>query len=172
MSDTAYLNTKAAAGNTYDAIVIGSGISGGWAAKELTQKGLKVLLLERGKDHQHIKDYKGINNDPWDTPHRGRTTAEQQEKYPVIHRGWAANEAVMDAWTNEEDCPYTEVKPFTWWRSYRMGGRSLLWGRQSYRLSDLDFEANGKEGVGVDWPLRYKDIAPWYDHVEKFAGII
>ena len=171
MSDTAYLNTKAAAGNTYDAIVIGSGISGGWAAKELTQKGLKVLLLERGKDHQHIKDYKGVNNDPWDTPHRGRTTAEQQEKYPVIHRGWAANEAVMDAWTNEEDCPYTEVKPFTWWRSYRMGGRSLLWGRQSYRLSDLDFEANGKEGVGVDWPLRYKDIAPWYDHVEKFAGI-
>ena len=171
MSDTAYLNTKAAAGNTYDAIVIGSGISGGWAAKELTQKGLKVLLLERGKDHQHIKDYKGVDNDPWDTPHRGRTTAEQQEKYPVIHRGWAANEAVMDAWTNEEDCPYTEVKPFTWWRSYRMGGRSLLWGRQSYRLSDLDFEANGKEGVGVDWPLRYKDIAPWYDHVEKFAGI-
>ncbi len=171
MSDTAYLNTKAAAGNTYDAIVIGSGISGGWAAKELTQKGLKVLQLERGKDHQHIKDYKGINNDPWDTPHRGRTTKEQQEKYPVIHRGWAANEAVMDAWTNEEDCPYTEVKPFTWWRSYRMGGRSLLWGRQSYRLSDLDFEANGKEGVGVDWPIRYKDIAPWYDHVEKFAGI-
>ena len=171
MSDTAYLNTKAAAGNTYDAIVIGSGISGGWAAKELTEKGLKVLLLERGKDHQHIKDYKGVNDDPWDTPHRGKTTKEQQEKYPVIHRGWAASESVMDAWTNEEDCPYTEVKPFTWWRSYRMGGRSLLWGRQSYRLSDLDFEANGKEGVGVDWPLRYKDIAPWYDHVEKFAGI-
>ncbi|MFM6968961.1 MAG: GMC family oxidoreductase N-terminal domain-containing protein, partial [Sediminibacterium sp.] len=171
MSDTAYLNTKATAGNTYDAIVIGSGISGGWAAKELTEKGLKVLLLERGKDHQHIKDYKGINDDPWDTPHRGRTTKEQQEKYPVIHRGWVANERVMDAWTNEEDCPYTEVKPFTWWRSYRMGGRSLLWGRQSYRLSDLDFEANGKEGVGVDWPIRYKDIAPWYDHVEKFAGI-
>ncbi len=171
MSDTAYLNTKAAAGNTYDAIVIGSGISGGWAAKELTEKGLKVLLLERGKDHQHIKDYKGVNDDPWDTPNRGKTTKEQQEKYPVIHRGWAASEAVMDAWTNEEDCPYTEVKPFTWWRSYRMGGRSLLWGRQSYRLSDLDFEANGKEGVGVDWPLRYKDIAPWYDHVEKFAGI-
>ena len=171
MSDTAYLNTKAAAGNTYDAIVIGSGISGGWAAKELTEKGLKVLLLERGKDHQHIKDYKGVNDDPWDTPHRGKTTKEQQEKYPVIHRGWAASESVMDAWTNEEDCPYTEVKPFTWWRSYRMGGRSLLWGRQSYRLSDLDFEANGKEGVGVDWPLRYKDIALWYDHVEKFAGI-
>lgn len=171
MSDTTYLNTKATAGNTYDAIVIGSGISGGWAAKELTEKGLKVLLLERGKDHQHIKDYKGINDDPWDTPYRGRTTKEQQEKYPVIHRGWAANERVMDAWTNEEDCPYTEVKPFTWWRSYRMGGRSLLWGRQSYRLSDLDFEANGKEGVGVDWPIRYKDIAPWYDHVEKFAGI-
>jgi choline dehydrogenase-like flavoprotein len=90
---------------------------------------------------------------------------------PVIHRGWAASEPVMDSWVNEVDSPYTEIKPFTWWRSYQLGGRSILWGRQSYRWSDLDYEANAKEGVGVDWPIRYKDIAPWYDHVEKFAGI-
>jgi choline dehydrogenase-like flavoprotein len=157
--------------NTYDAIVVGSGISGGWAAKELTEKGLKVLMLERGRNYEHIKDYKTTNKDPWEFDHRGKTTEQQKKDYPVIHRGWAANEAVMDCWVNEKDAPYTEVKPFTWWRSYQLGGRSTLWGRQSYRLSDLDFEANAKDGHGVDWPIRYKDIAPWYDYVEKFAGI-
>ena len=157
--------------NTYDAIVIGSGISGGWAAKELTGKGLKTLMLERGRNYEHIKDYKYGTKPPWEAPHRGSTTKEQQEKYPVIHRGWAANEAVMDCWTNEQESPYTEIKPFTWWRSYQLGGRSTLWGRQSYRWSDFDFEANAKEGWAVDWPIRYKDIAPWYDYVEKFAGI-
>jgi choline dehydrogenase-like flavoprotein len=171
MSDTTLLNNKAKAQNTYDAIVVGSGISGGWAAKELTEKGLKVLMLERGRDFQHGKDYKTANKDPWDFEHRGRTTQQQREDYPVIHRGWAAAEAVMDYWTNEKDAPYTEVKPFTWWRSYQLGGRSILWGRQSYRWSDLDYEANAKDGFGIDWPIRYKDIAPWYDHVEKFAGI-
>ncbi len=170
-NDSAHLNTKSQPQQTYDAIVIGSGISGGWAAKELTEKGLKVMMLERGKPLEHIKDYTTASLDPWEFPHRGRTTDEQKKKYPVIHRGWAAAEAVMDSWANEEDCPYTEVKPFTWWRSYQMGGRSLLWGRQSYRWSDLDFEANAKEGVGVDWPIRYRDIASWYDYVEKFAGI-
>ncbi|WP_051416558.1 GMC oxidoreductase [Asinibacterium sp. OR53] len=170
-NDSLHINNKATAQNTYDAIVIGSGISGGWAAKELTEKGLKVLMLERGKQYEHIKDYATANKDPWQFEHRGRTTTAQRKKYPVIHRGWAASEAVMDGWVNEEDCPYTEIKPFTWWRSYRMGGRSVLWGRQSYRWSDLDFEANAREGVGVDWPIRYKDIAAWYDHVEKFAGI-
>jgi len=157
--------------NTYDAIVIGSGISGGWAAKELTGKGLKTLMLERGRNYEHIKDYKYGTKPPWEAPHRGSTTKEQQEKYPVIHRGWAANEAVMECWTNEQESPYTEIKPFTWWRSYQLGGRSTLWGRQSYRWSDFDFEANAKEGWAIDWPLRYKDIAPWYDYVEKFAGI-
>jgi choline dehydrogenase-like flavoprotein len=170
-NDSTYLNTKSAEQNTYDAIVIGSGISGGWAAKELTEKGLKVLMLERGRDHQHIKDYKYADKDPWQLEHRGRTTEEQKKKYPVIHRGWAASETVMDSWANEEECPYTEVKPFTWWRSYQLGGRSLLWGRQSYRWSDLDFEANAKDGIAIDWPIRYKDVAPWYDYVEKFAGI-
>lgn len=157
--------------NTYDAIVIGSGISGGWAAKELTEKGLKTLMLERGRNYEHIKDYKYGTRMPWQFEHRGSTTKEQQKNYPVIHRGWAANEAVMDCWTNEQDSPYTEVKPFTWWRSYQLGGRSTLWGRQSYRWSDFDFEANAKEGWAIDWPIRYKDISPWYDYVEKFAGI-
>lgn len=169
--DSANITNKAVQQNTFDAIVIGSGISGGWAAKELTEKGLKVLMLERGPEHRHVKDYANSSKDPWDFTHRGATTQEQRKNYPAVHRGWAANEAVMDAWVNEKDCPYTEVKPFTWWRSYRMGGRSILWGRQSYRLSDLDFEANAKEGVAIDWPIRYRDIAPWYDYVEKFAGI-
>ena len=157
--------------NTYDAIVIGSGISGGWAAKELTGKGLKTLMLERGRNYEHIKDYKYGTKQPWEAEHRGSTTKEQQKTYPVIHRGWAANEAVMECWVNEQDSPYTEIKPFTWWRSYQLGGRSTLWGRQSYRWSEFDFEANAKEGWAVDWPIRYKDISPWYDYVEKFAGI-
>lgn len=170
-STEVHINNKAEQQNTYDAIVVGSGISGGWAAKELCEKGLSVLLLERGGPHEHIKDYKTAKGDRWDLPHRGMTTAEQRKNYPVIHRGWAASEAVMDAWANEKDCPYTEVKPFTWWRSYRFGGRSILWGRQSYRLSQMDFEANEKDGIAIPWPVNYDEIAPWYDHVEKFAGI-
>jgi choline dehydrogenase-like flavoprotein len=169
--DTLNINNKAAAQNTYDAIVIGSGISGGWAAKELTEKGLKVLMLERGRSFEHIKDYETASKDPWDLEHRGQSTAEERKNYPLLHRSWAGGHPKKEYWTNEQDCPYTEVKPFTWWRSYQMGGRSILWGRQSYRLSDIDFEANIKDGHGVDWPIRYKDLAPWYDHVEKFAGI-
>ena len=157
--------------NTYDAIVVGSGISGGWAAKELCEKGLKVLMLERGGPYEHIKDYKSASQDPWDFKYRGATTAQQKKDYPVIHRGWAANDRVMDAWVNEIESPYTEIKPFTWWRVYRMGGRSILWGRHSYRWSETDFEANAKDGHGIDWPIRYDDLASWYDYVEKFAGI-
>jgi choline dehydrogenase-like flavoprotein len=157
--------------NHYDAIVVGSGISGGWAAKELTEKGLKVLMLERGRNLEHIKDYTTASKNVWDMPYRGRTTAKQQADYPVIHRGWAAHETVMNAWVNEKDAPYVEKKPFTWWRSYQLGGRSLLWGRQSYRWSPMDFEANAKDGIAIDWPVRYSEIAPWYSYVEKFAGI-
>jgi len=157
--------------NTYDAIVVGSGISGGWAAKVLCEKGLKVLMLERGGPYEHIKDYKSASQDPWDFKYRGATTAQQKKDYPVIHRGWAANDRVMDAWVNEIESPYTEIKPFTWWRVYRMGGRSILWGRHSYRWSETDFEANAKDGHGIDWPIRYDDLASWYDYVEKFAGI-
>ncbi len=159
------------AGNTFDAIVVGSGISGGWAAKELCEKGLKVLMLERGAPHEHIKDYKTANKELWEFPHRGKTTEQQKKDYPVIHRGWAAKEQVMDAWVNEKDAPYTEVKPFTWWRSYRFGGRSVLWGRHSYRWSQMDFEANAKDGIAIPWPINYNEVAPWYDYIEKFAGI-
>jgi choline dehydrogenase-like flavoprotein len=165
------INGKATANNTYDAIVIGSGISGGWAAKELTERGLKTIMLERGSNYEHIKDYKTAQYNPWDFEHRGNVTQKQRKERPVISRAWGAQEAVIDSWANEQDAPYAEVKPFNWWRSYRLGGRSILWGRQSYRWSDLDFEANNKDGWAIDWPIRYKDIAPWYEHAEKFAGI-
>ena len=155
----------------YDAIVVGSGISGGWAAKELTEKGLKVLLLERGRNIEHIKDYKNATKHPWDVPHRGQNTQEMIQAHPVLRRDYVLNELNPDYWVKESESPYVEDKPFDWYRGYHVGGRSLMWGRQSYRLSDLDFEANAKEGIAVDWPIRYKDIAPWYSYVERFSGI-
>lgn len=157
--------------NTYDAIVIGSGISGGWAAKELTEKGLKVIMLERGQDIEHVKDYVNANKDPWEFAHAGGRTQKMIEEYPVLRRDYPLNEMNLDWWANDKDNPYTEVKRFDWFRGYHVGGRSLMWGRQSYRWSDFDFEANAKDGFGVDWPIRYKDLAPWYDYTEKFAGI-
>lgn len=157
--------------NTYDAIVIGSGISGGWAAKELTEKGLKTILLERGQNVEHVKDYVNANKNPWDFPHRGGRTQQMIEDYPVLKRDYPLNEMNLSYWTNEKENPYVEVKRFDWYRGYHVGGRSLMWGRQSYRLSDLDFEANLKDGIAVDWPIRYKDIAPWYSYAERFAGI-
>lgn len=157
--------------NTYDAIVIGSGISGGYAAKELTEKGLKTIMLERGKNVEHIKDYVSTNKNPWDFPHRGGKTQEMTKGYPVLNRDYPLNEMNLDWWANEKDCPYVETKRFDWYRGYHVGGRSLMWGRQSYRHSDIDFEANAKEGIAVDWPIRYNEIAPWYSYVEKFAGI-
>ena len=155
----------------YDAIVVGSGISGGWAAKELTQKGLKVLMLERGRNIEHIKDYVNANKEAWDFPHRGTRTQEMIKDYPVLKRDYPLNETNLDYWCSDKDSPYVETKSFDWFRGYHVGGRSLMWGRQSYRWSDLDFEANAKDGHGVDWPVRYKEIEPWYDYVEKFAGI-
>ena len=157
--------------NTYDAIVVGSGISGGWAAKELTEKGLKVIMLERGRNVEHVKDYVNTNKDPWEFPHRGGRTQEMVDNYPVLKRDYPLNEMNLDFWANEKDCPYVEKKRFDWYRGYHVGGRSLTWGRQSYRLGDLDFEANAKDGIAVDWPIRYKDLAPWYSYAEKFAGI-
>jgi choline dehydrogenase-like flavoprotein len=159
------------ADNVYDAIVVGSGISGGWAAKELTEKGLKVLLLERGEDIKHGSGYTSANKHPWEFPHRGGKTQEMVKAYPVLNRDYPLNETNLNYWANEKDCPYVEKKRFDWFRGYHVGGRSLMWGRQSYRLSDIDFEANAKEGISIDWPIRYKDIAPWYSYVEGFAGI-
>ncbi len=155
----------------YDAIVVGSGISGGWAAKELTEKGLNVLCLERGKNIEHIKDYVNATKAPWQYPHRGGRTRAMEEEYPVLKRDYPLNETNLDYWASDRDSPYTEVKRFDWYRGYHVGGRSLMWGRQSYRHSDFDFEANAKEGIAVDWPIRYADISPWYDYVEKHAGI-
>ncbi|HTR28687.1 MAG TPA: GMC family oxidoreductase [Puia sp.] len=157
--------------NQFDAIVVGSGISGGWAAKELTEKGLTVLLLERGRNIEHVKDYVNATKAPWQFPHRGSKTQEMIRNYPVLNRDYPLNETNLDYWTNEQESPFTEVKRFDWFRGYHVGGRSLMWGRQSYRWSDFDYEANAREGIGVDWPVRYREIAPWYDHVEKFAGV-
>jgi choline dehydrogenase-like flavoprotein len=155
----------------YDAIVVGSGISGGWAAKELTEKGLRVLLLERGKNIEHIKDYVNATKGPWEYPHRGGHTKAMEADYPVLKRDYPLNEKNLDWWANDKESPYTEVKRFDWYRGYHVGGRSLMWGRQSYRWSDFDFEANVKDGIAIDWPIRYADVAQWYDYVEKHAGI-
>jgi choline dehydrogenase-like flavoprotein len=156
----------------YDAIVVGSGISGGWAAKELTEKGMKVLLLERGRNIEHIKDYVNATKESWEFPHRGiMPTQEMLQNYPVLKRDYPLNETVLDFWVKDKESPYTETKPFSWFRGYHVGGRSLMWGRQSYRFNKWDFEANGKDGFGVDWPIRYEDMASWYTHAEKFAGI-
>jgi choline dehydrogenase-like flavoprotein len=157
--------------NVYDAIVVGSGISGGWAAKELTEKGLKTLLLERGRNIEHIKDYVNANKAPWEFEHRGGRTQKMIDEHPVLKRDYVLTEVNQEYWVNEKESPYVEVKPFDWFRGYHVGGRSLMWGRQSYRWHNMDFEANAKDGIGTDWPIRYKDLAPWYSYVERFAGI-
>ncbi|HEU5289417.1 MAG TPA: GMC family oxidoreductase [Cyclobacteriaceae bacterium] len=157
--------------NTYDAIVIGSGISGGWAAKELTEKGLKVIMLERGRNIEHVKDYVTATKEKWEFPHRGSRTQQMIQDYPVLKRDYPLDETVLDLWVKDSECPYTETKRFDWYRGYHVGGRSLMWGRQSYRWNKWDFEANAKEGIAVDWPIRYNDLAPWYSYAEKFAGI-
>jgi len=157
--------------NEYDAIVVGSGISGGWAAKELCERGLKVLMLERGKNIEHIKDYDNAYKEVWDYPHRDKATNKMKQDFPVLKRDYPLNESSFGMWVNEKDSPYVEDKRFDWYRGYHVGGRSLLWGRHSYRLNAEDFMANVKEGVAVDWPIRYEELAPWYDYVESFAGI-
>ncbi len=159
--------------NEYDAIVIGSGITGGWAAKELTEKGLKTLVLERGRNVEHIKDYPTANLPPWEFKHREYDAREIKEQYPVQSTNYAFNDSTKHFYVNDQENPFShpDDKPFRWIRGYQVGGKSLLWGRQCYRFSDLDFEANLKDGAGIDWPIRYKDLAPWYDYVEKFIGI-
>lgn len=166
-----YINGKGTAENTYDAIVIGSGISGGWAAKELCEKGLKTLVLERGRMVEHIKDYTTASMHPWEFKHRGTIPQKVKEENPVVSRCYAFNEATEHFFVKDTEHPYEQKKPFDWIRGYQVGGKSLLWARWTQRWSDLDFEANAKDGIAVDWPIRYKDIAPWYSYVEKFAGI-
>src|SRR6188768_2046248 len=165
------LNVDAEKKNTYDAIVVGTGISGGWAAKELTEKGLKTLVLERGRNVKHVVDYPTMTKDPWDFPNAGRLTPDDLKMFPIQKRTNWIGQDTKHWWVNDLENPYTEVKPFDWIRGYHEGGRSITWGKQTYRLSPMDFEANAKEGVGVDWPIRYEDLAPWYDHVESYIGV-
>jgi choline dehydrogenase-like flavoprotein len=165
------LNTDAEKKQTYDAIVVGTGISGGWAAKELTEKGLKTLVLERGRMVTH-PDYPTATKDPWELPNGNKPTQEDLRQQGVQARtGYTVSQATKHWFVNDLENPYTEVNRFDWMRGYHVGGRSLMWGRQSYRWSDLDFGANARDGIAVDWPVRYKDIAPWYDYVETFIGV-
>jgi len=158
--------------DSYDAIVVGTGISGGWAAKELCEKGLKTLVLERGPMVQHPVDYKTANMDKWDYKGGDKITQEIRKRQPKQSRtNYVNTESTTHFFVDDNKHPYNEDKPFDWIRGYHVGGRSLLWGRQSYRMSDLDFEANAKDGIAVDWPIRYKDLAPWYSYVEKYIGI-
>lgn len=157
---------------TYDAIVVGSGISGGWAAKELTEKGLKVLMIERGRDIKHKEGYDTAMKESFDFPHRNRLTEQMKKDYWAgIRTGYTINESTQDLFVKDIEDPYEETQRFDWMRAYHTGGKSMHWGRQSYRWNERDFTANGEEGVGVDWPIRYKDLVPWYNYVEKFAGI-
>jgi len=156
----------------YDAIVIGTGITGGWAAKELCQKGIKTLVLERGPMVKHIGDYTTMHMDPWDFEFKGQLNREEFKRQEKQARtGYTTDQASRHFFVDDLKHPYNEIKRFDWIRGYHVGGRSLTWGRQCYRLSDLDFKANKKDGIAVDWPIRYKDIAPWYDYVEEYIGV-
>ncbi|NMH87108.1 GMC oxidoreductase [Flavivirga algicola] len=158
----------------YDAIVIGTGISGGWAAKELCENGLKTLVLDRGRMVKHIEDYPTMHMDPWDFKHRGKESEKEKENQKVQSRLWNGSLIKPETkhwFVDDTKHPYNEVKEYLWIRGYHVGGRSIMWGKHSYRWSDMDFKANKKDGYGVDWPIRYKDIAPWYDKVEEFIGV-
>ncbi|HEY1024519.1 MAG TPA: GMC family oxidoreductase [Sphingobacteriaceae bacterium] len=168
--DSTFLNTKSKSQNTYDAIIVGSGISGGWAAKELCEKGLKVLLLERGAPVVH-PEYPTATMAPWDLPHRNSLTAADKERHFIQRRHYSLREDNKHFYIKDQENPYIETRRFDWIRGDIVGGRSLLWARACYRWSDLDFEANLRDGHGVDWPIRYKDLTPWYSYVESFIGV-
>src|SRR5476651_1044009 len=167
----ANLNIDSVKDHTFDAIVIGSGMSGGWAAKELTDKGLNTLMLERGRDVKHNIDYPTTNMYPWEFEHRGQVSMDVQEANPIVNRCYAFGEDAAHFFVKDHEHPYVQEKPFDWIRGYQVGGKSLMWARQTQRWSDFDFEGPARDGFAVDWPIRYKDIAPWYSYVEKFAGI-
>jgi len=157
--------------NHFDAIVIGAGMSGGWAAKEFCEAGLKTLVLERGRDVKHLKDYPTTNMMPWEFKHRGQIPREIAEANPVVSRCYAFREDAMHFFVKDTEHPYVQEKPFDWIRGYQVGGKSLMWARQTQRWSNYDFEGPARDGFAVDWPIRYEDLAPWYSYVEKFAGI-
>jgi choline dehydrogenase-like flavoprotein len=166
-----YFNIDSIKDRTFDAIVIGSGISGGWAAKELTGKGLRTLVLERGRNVQHVTDYPTTMMRPWEFPHLGQMPKEVKDANPIISKCYAFNEDAAHFFVKDAEHPYVQEKPFDWIRGYQVGGKSLLWARQTQRWSQYDFEGPARDGFAVEWPITYKDIAPWYSYVEKFAGI-
>jgi choline dehydrogenase-like flavoprotein len=165
------INGSARTQNSYDAIVIGSGISGGWAAKELTEKGLKTLLLERGRDVKHVTDYTTANLDPWELPNRNMLTQEDLKNYPVQSTVYHFGQDDKHFFVKDKEHPYIQEKPFDWIRGYQVGGKSLIWARQTQRWSKFDFEGPARDGYAVEWPISYEELAPWYSHVEFFAGI-
>lgn len=167
----AHVNANSKQNRTYDAIVIGSGMSGGWAAKDLTEKGLKTLVLERGRNVNHPEDYTTTNMYPWEFKHRGEIPREVTEENPIVSRCYAFNEDAAHFFVKDKEHPYVQKKPFDWIRGYQVGGKSLLWARQTQRWSPYDFEGPGRDGFAVEWPIGYEDIAPWYSRVEKFVGI-
>jgi choline dehydrogenase-like flavoprotein len=169
--DSLSITGKNVGANTYDAIVIGSGISGGWAAKELCDHGLKTLIIERGRDVVHLKDYPTATKNPWDFPHRGQLPESVLRVNPVVDRCYAFNESTEHFFVKDNDHPYVQEKPFDWIRGYQVGGKSLLWARQTQRWSKFDFIGPGRDGFAVEWPITYEELAPWYSHVELFAGI-
>lgn len=166
-----HINSKGMEANTYDAIVIGSGISGGWAAKELCEKGLKTLVLERGRPVEHIKDYPTANLSRWELPHRGWITNETRQQNPLISKAAGYDESTQHFFVKDADHPYVQEKPFQWVRGYQVGGKSLTWGRACARWSEYDFTAPERYGYGESFPIEYKDIKDWYSHVEKFIGV-
>ena len=169
--DSLHINHVQLPANTYDAIVIGSGISGGWAAKELCEKGLKTLVIERGRSVKHLKDYPTALKDPWDFTHRDQMPLQAVKDNPILARCYAYGESTDHFFVKDDFHPYVQEKPFDWIRGYQVGGKSLLWARATQRWSKFDFEGPARDGYAVDWPIRYEDMAPWYSHVEKFAGI-
>lgn len=167
----ANLNLKSKEERTYEAIVVGSGISGSWAAKELCDLGVKTLMIERGRNVEHIKDYPTTNMFPYEFPHRNQITQEVRDANPIVSKCYAFNEDAAHFFVKDAEHPYVQEKPFDWIRGYQVGGKSLLWARQVQRWSDFDFEGPARDGFAVDWPIRYKEIEKWYSHVEKFAGV-
>ena len=165
------LATRGIQQNSYDAIVIGSGISGGWAAKELCEHGLKTLVLERGRNVEHIKDYPTATLAPWEFKHRGQMTKEYLQNNPLISKAAGFGEDTAHFFIKDKDHPYIQEKPFDWIRGYQVGGKSLTWGRACQRWSQFEFSGPAKNGYGIEWPISYEDIAPWYSHVEKFIGV-
>ncbi len=166
-----FLNIDSIKERTFDAIVIGSGISGGWSAKELTGKGLRTLVLERGRDVKHITDYPTTMMQPWEFEHLGQIPKAIQDANPIASRCYAFNEDSQHFFIKDAEHPYVQEKPFDWIRGYQVGGKSLMWARGTQRWSQYDFDGPARDGFAVAWPIGYEDIAPWYSYVEKFAGI-